>query len=76
MVKFFCDRCGVEVENLDALFEFSIDVTERPNRSVWNWRSEVCQDCYEALKEEVLNRIVTPPAVEENRKKPARRVAS
>jgi hypothetical protein len=76
MVKFFCDRCSAEVENLDALLEFSIDVTERPNQSVWSWRSEVCQDCYEALKEEVLNRIIAPPVVEENRKRPARRAAS
>jgi len=76
MVKFFCDRCNAEVENLDALFEFSIGVTERPNRSIWNWRSEVCHDCYEALKEEILNRVVAPPVVEESRKKPARRAAS
>jgi hypothetical protein len=76
MVKFFCDRCGAEVENLDALLEFSIDVTERPNQSVWNWRAEVCQDCYESLKEEIHTRIIAPPMVEENRKRPARRVAS
>jgi hypothetical protein len=76
MVKFFCDRCSAEVENLDALLEFAIDVTERPNQSVWSWRSEVCHDCYETLKEEVYHRILAPPLVEENRKKPARRAAS
>lgn len=76
MVKFFCDRCGAEVENLDGLLEFSIEVNERPNRSVWSWRSEVCQECYESLKEEIHARIVAPPLVEANRKKPARRVAS
>ena len=49
MVRYYCDRCGNEVENLDALMEFSIDVTERPNRSLWHWRAEVCQECYEAI---------------------------
>jgi hypothetical protein len=76
MVKFFCDRCSAEVENLDALLEFSIDVTERPNQSVWSWRSEVCQDCYESLKEEVHIRIIAPPVVEESRRRSSRKVAS
>ncbi|MBI3304037.1 MAG: hypothetical protein HYZ72_18380 [Deltaproteobacteria bacterium] len=74
MVKFYCDHCGNEVENLDALLEFSIDVTERPNRSIWNWRAEVCQECYEALKEEIGSRVVSPPAAEENKKKGVRKV--
>jgi hypothetical protein len=74
MVKFYCDRCGNEVENLDALLEFSIDVTERPNRSIWNWRAEVCQECYETLKEELISRIAPPPSTEENKKKGVRKV--
>ncbi len=76
MVKFFCDRCGAEVENLDALLELSIDVTERPNRSLWTWRSEVCRECYDLLKEEINSRIIAPPAAEENKRKGARKVAS
>jgi hypothetical protein len=52
MVKFFCDRCGVEVENLDALRELAIDVTERPNRLVWNSRAEVCRECLDTLKDD------------------------
>lgn len=76
MVKFFCDRCGAEVENLDLLLEFSIDVTERPNRSVWSWRTEVCQECYDLMKEEINSRIIAPPAVEENKKRSARKAAS
>jgi RNAse (barnase) inhibitor barstar len=76
MVKFFCDRCGAEVENMDALWEFSIDVTERPNRLVWNWRAEVCQDCYETLKDEIHNRVVSPPVVEETKKRNIRKAAS
>ncbi|MBI3757618.1 MAG: hypothetical protein HY267_06545 [Deltaproteobacteria bacterium] len=76
MVKFFCDRCGVEVENLDALLELAIDVTERPNRLVWNWRAEVCQECLDTLKDEINTHIVAPPVVEENKRKGARRAAS
>lgn len=76
MVKFFCDRCGAEVENLDALLEFSIELNERPNRSVWNWRAEVCRACCETLKTEIHQRIVSPPASEENRKKPSRKAVS
>jgi hypothetical protein len=76
MVKFFCDRCGAEVENLDALLEISIDVTERPNHSVWSWRSEVCQDCYDTMKEDINNRIIAPPVVEDNKKRGTRKAAS
>ena len=74
MVKHYCDRCGNEVEGLDALLEFSIDVTERPNRSLWHWRAEVCQECYEALKEDFANRLAPPPTAEENKKKGVRKV--
>jgi hypothetical protein len=76
MVKFFCDRCGVEVENLDGLLEFSIDVTERPNHSVWSWRAEVCRDCYDVMREDINTRITAPPVVEENKKRGARKAAS
>ena len=74
MVKFYCDRCNNEVENLDALLEFSIDVVERPNRSLWHWRAEVCQECYEALKEDLTSRISPSPATEEGKKKSLRKV--
>ena len=60
MVKVFCDRCGAEVENLDALFQFSIDVTEQPNRSAWSWRAEICQDCFTTMKEEI-SRVAQSP---------------
>jgi hypothetical protein len=76
MVKFFCDRCGNEVDNLDALLDFSIEVTERPNRSLWNWRAEVCQECYEALKDELSSRLAPPPSAEENKKKGIRKAPS
>jgi len=74
MVKFFCDRCGNEVENLDTLLELSIDVAERPNRSQWHVRVEICQECYETLKEEISNRLSPSPGTEENKKKGVRKV--
>jgi hypothetical protein len=72
MVKFFCDRCLTEVESQDLLVVFAIDVSERPNRSVWSWQAEVCQDCYEAMREEVTSRI-TSFSSEEGRRRPALR---
>ena len=70
MVKVFCDRCNAEVENLDALLNFSIEVTEQPNRSAWTWRAEVCQDCFESMKDEITSRLVTQPVADEKKKGP------
>lgn len=75
MVKFFCDRCGNEVEGLDALLEFSITASERPSRSLWHWRGEVCQECYENMKDEITNRVLPLPMAEENKKKGVRKVS-
>jgi hypothetical protein len=62
MIKIYCDRCGSEVDSLDTLLQFSIEVTEQPNRSTWSWRAEVCQGCYEAMREEITSRIsLSPP---------------
>jgi hypothetical protein len=76
MVKFYCDRCGSEVEGLDALLEFSIDATERPNRSIWHWRAELCQECYETIKEELTNSIAPPQTTDESKKRGVRKVPS
>jgi len=70
MVKVFCDRCNTEVENLDSLMNFSIEVTEHPNRSTWSWRAEVCQECFETMKEEISSRIVSQPVADEKKKGP------
>jgi len=70
MVKVFCDRCNTEVENLDALLNFSIEVTEQPNRTTWSWRAEVCQDCFETMKEEISSRISAQPVADEKKKGP------
>lgn len=75
MVKFFCDRCGNEVESLDALLEFSIGVVERPSRSLWSWRGEVCQECYGHMKEEIITRILPSPTTEDNKKKGMRKIS-
>jgi len=68
MVKVFCDRCNAEVENLDALLNFSIEVTEQPNRSAWSWRAEVCQDCFQSMKEEISSRIAAQPVMDEKKR--------
>jgi hypothetical protein len=61
MVKIYCDRCNTEVESLDALLQFSIEVTEQPNRTAWSWHAEVCQDCFVAMKDDISSRITQPP---------------
>ena len=76
MVKFYCDRCGNEVESLDTLLEFSIDASERPNRSLWHVRVELCQECYETLKEEIAARITPPSTSEESKRKGVRKITS
>ena len=60
MVKVYCDRCNTEVDSLDALLQFSIEVTEQLNRTAWNWRAEVCQACFETMKEEITARLSPP----------------
>jgi len=72
MVKFFCDRCLAEVEGIDSLVEFAVDVSERPNRPLWGWRAEVCRNCYEAMREEIISRIASFSS-EEGRRRPALR---
>lgn len=76
MVKFFCDRCLAEVENMDSLVVFTIDVTERPNRPVWNWQSEVCRDCYEAMREEIGSRVLSFASEEGRRRASLKKVTS
>ena len=60
MVKVYCDRCNTEVDSLDALLQFSIEVTEQPNRTAWSWHAEVCQACFETMKEEITARLSPP----------------
>ena len=60
MVKVYCDRCNAEVDSLDALLQFSIEVTEQLNRTAWSWRAEVCQACFETMKEEITVRLSPP----------------
>lgn len=41
MVKYFCDRCGKEIESLDSVFIEVIDI----NRDFFH----LCKDCYDEL---------------------------
>jgi len=76
MVKFFCDRCLTEVESMDSLVVFTIDVAERPNRPVWNWQGEVCRDCYEAMREEISSRVLSFASEEVRKRPPLKKVTS
>ena len=76
MIKFFCDRCQAEVEGMDALVEFSVEVTERPNLSVWGWRAEVCRNCYEAMREEVTSRLASFSFEKDTKRSSLRKVTS
>jgi hypothetical protein len=76
MIKFFCDRCLAEVESMDSLVVFTIEVTERPNRSVWDWQGEVCQDCYEAMREEISAHVLSFSSEEGRRRSSLRKVTS
>ncbi len=76
MVKFFCDRCLREVEDLEALVEFSIEVSERPSRPVWSWRAEVCRDCYEAMRKEVSFHLASFASEEGKKASPLRKVGA
>lgn len=41
MTKYFCDRCGKEIESLDSVFIEVIDIN--PNLF------HLCKDCYDEL---------------------------
>jgi hypothetical protein len=73
MVRFYCDRCGMEVEGPDDLIEVVAEGRERPNLAAWSCRSEVCRGCYDALKEAVGALFGT---AEEGKRKALRRTGS
>ncbi len=52
MVRFFCDRCEVEVEGQQDLTPFTAEVTD-VTVSAWHTRRELCAKCLEETKEMV-----------------------
>ncbi len=73
MVRFYCDRCNVEVEGSDDLIEVAVEARERPNLAAWNWRAEVCRACYDTLREAMTNLLGSS---DESKRKPVRRASS
>jgi hypothetical protein len=73
MVRFYCDRCNVEVEGPDELAEVSVEGRERPTLATWSLRAEVCRTCYEGLREAMTN-LLGPS--DESKRKPVRRASS
>lgn len=73
MVRFYCDRCNVEVEGPDDLTEVAVEGRERPNLAAWSWRSEMCRGCYEAIKEAITNLL---GSAEDSKRKPVRRAGA
>lgn len=50
MVRFFCDRCDIEVETQQDLTAFTSEVGDGVMSS-WRNRRELCQKCLEEAKE-------------------------
>ena len=72
MMRFYCDRCGTEVEGPDDLLEVVIEGRERPNLANWIVRSETCRTCFEAVREAITSLMGSG---DDTKKKPGRRTA-
>lgn len=59
MTRFYCDRCGAEVEGPDDLIEITAESHERPSMSSWGCRAEMCRTCFDAAKEGVIQLLGT-----------------
>jgi hypothetical protein len=73
MVRFYCDRCNVEVEGADELVEVSVESRERPTLAAWSARSEMCRSCYDSIREAMAGLL---GAKDEAKQKPVRRASS
>jgi len=52
MVRFYCDRCEVEVEGQQDLTSFTAEVGD-VTVAAWHMRRELCAKCLEDTKEMV-----------------------
>jgi hypothetical protein len=73
MVRFYCDRCNSEVEGPDDLIEIAVEGRERPTLAAWNWRAEMCRNCYDAMKEAMTNLLGSS---DDAKRKPVRRAST
>lgn len=65
MVRFFCDRCEVEVENQQELTAFTGEVGDGVMSS-WRTRRELCAKCLDEAKE-LFTKFFAKPAVPRRR---------
>lgn len=66
MVRFFCDRCDVEVETQQDLIAFTSEVGDAVMSS-WRTRRELCQKCLEEAKEMVGKFFAKPASANRRR---------
>ncbi len=60
MIRYFCDRCEVEVEHHADLTVFSVEIGESGSASNWRLRRELCAKCLEETKD-FLNKFFAKP---------------
>ena len=65
MVRFFCDRCEVEVESQQDLTAFTSEVGDGIMSS-WRNRRELCPKCLDEAKE-LFTKFFAKPAVPRRR---------
>jgi hypothetical protein len=66
MVRFFCDRCELEVEAQHDLVSFTCELGDAV--SAWRHRRELCAKCVEEAKD-VITKLCAKPGA--NRKRTA-----
>jgi hypothetical protein len=66
MIRYYCDRCEIEVEGQAELSTFSTDVGDIATSAGWRLRRELCNKCLEEAKD-LLNKFFAKPAAARRR---------
>ncbi|HVM97836.1 MAG TPA: hypothetical protein VMT89_15680 [Candidatus Acidoferrales bacterium] len=53
MIRYYCDRCELEVEGQNDLLAFASEVGDGVTSSAWRMRRELCQKCVDEAKDMV-----------------------
>ncbi len=70
MVRYFCDRCDIEVESQQDLTTFTSEVGDGSVAASWRNRRELCQKCIDEVKE-FITKFFAKPAAAANRRRTA-----
>ena len=62
MVRFFCDRCDIEVESQSDLTTFTSEVGDGSVAASWRNRRELCAKCIDEAKELITKFFAKPAA--------------